>query len=197
MQIDFTSAALTYRRKFGGGKGQLIAKAIGLSRGLRPSIIDATAGLGKDSFILASLGCRVQMIERSPVIATMLEEALQKAAHVQDMAEVIARMSLTHGDAITLLATLPSPDVIYLDPMFPPRTKSALVKKEMRDLHALVGEDRDSAQLLTAALAKARYRVVVKRPRIAPTIEGIAPSYTMEGKSGRFDVYVLKGMEKP
>jgi 16S rRNA (guanine1516-N2)-methyltransferase len=66
--IDFASAANTYRRLHGGGNGQPLARAIGLKTyGLPLVVIDATAGLGQDSFVLASLGCHVTMIERLQV----------------------------------------------------------------------------------------------------------------------------------
>lgn len=196
--IDFLSAASTYRRKFGGGASQLIAKAVGVKPGFRPSIVDATAGLGRDSFVLANLGCNVQMIERSPVIAAALQEALEKAAHDADMKDIIARMQLVAGDAIAWLnaAKPPFPDVITLDPMFPHREKSALVKKEMRLFRDLVGGDEDAPLLLEAALAKATYRVVVKRPRIAPSLQGIPPSFKLEGASTRFDIYTLRGIPR-
>ena len=84
------------------------------------------------------------------------------------------------------------PDVIYLDPMFPVRSKSAQVKKEMRIFHQLVGADPDSDSLLDAALSQARYRVVVKRPRIAPALANTPPNYTLEGKSNRYDIYTLQ-----
>ncbi len=35
-------------------------------------------------------------------------------------------------------------------------------------------------------------RVVVKRPRKAPVISGPAPSYSLEGKSSRYDIYAKK-----
>jgi 16S rRNA (guanine1516-N2)-methyltransferase len=199
LTIDFSSTALTHRRKFGGGKNQLIAKAIGIRQGITPSIIDATAGLGKDAFVFASLGCKVQMIERSPLIAALLRDGLARALENADISDIAARMSLHEADAIDWLYALPAhnaPDVIYLDPMFPARDKSALVKKEMRIFKELLGTDPDSPSLLAAALKKATYRVIVKRPRKAPAIEGPSPSFTLEGKSGRFDIYALRSMDR-
>jgi 16S rRNA (guanine1516-N2)-methyltransferase len=80
--------------------------------------------------------------------------------------------------------------VIYLDPMFPPRQKSALVKKEMRVLHDLVGADTDAEQLFDAARATSIRRIVVKRPRIAPALSRVPASHNFCGKSNRFDVYL-------
>ena len=195
--IDFLSGYSTHRRLFGGGKSQLIAKAVGIRPGFRPHVVDATAGLGRDSFVLASLGCQVQMIERSPIVASLLEEALHKAANDAEIGPIIARMQLYKGDAIAWLQAHAEPvDVITVDPMFPHREKSALVKKEMRLFREMLGGDEDAPLLLQAALAKSRYRVVVKRPRKAPAIEGKAPSFTLEGQSTRFDIYVLSGVPK-
>lgn len=56
--------------------------------------------------------------------------------------------------------------------------------------HELVGSDLDADALLPAALNVAKRRVVVKRPRIAPRLDGPNPSYVLEGKSNRYDIYV-------
>lgn len=197
--VDFNSGEIAHRRKFGGGRGQLIAKAIGLKQGVTPYVIDCTAGLGKDSFVFATLGCIVRMIERSPLIATLLQDGLERSMLAPEIASITARMSLIHGNAIEWLSNLPEtnlPDVIYLDPMFPSREKSALVKKEMRLFKHIVGTDDDASALLSVALTKAKYRVVVKRPRIAPQLEGTPPTLSMEGKSSRFDIYALRAMTK-
>ncbi len=133
--VDLISGAVAHRRKFGGGKGQPIAKAAGFGKGKAPVIVDATAGLGRDAFVFASLGSEVWMIERSPVVAALLEDGLQRALADAETAPIAQRMHLLAGDAARLLTGLKDaerPDVIYLDPMFPPRQKSALVKKEMR-----------------------------------------------------------------
>lgn len=196
LQIDFGSASNTYRRLHGGGRGQPIARAIGIKTyGLPLTILDATAGLGQDAFVLACLGCNVTMIERSPIIAKLLEDALQRGAAVTDIQEIIARMHLIHADAITVLRdlstyNLQAPDVIYLDPMFPERTKSALVKKEMRALKQIIGDDPDAADLLHAACKVAKRRVVVKRPRNAEFLGGVKPHSSQIGAANRFDLYM-------
>lgn len=192
----FVGGKTEHRRKFGGGKGQLIAKAAGLKSGIVPSVLDATAGLGRDAFVLASLGCKVNMLEQSPVIAELLSHALA-AAQTSDVADIIARMSLETTDAVQWLNCQANQvaDVIYLDPMYPSREKSSLVKKEMRVFKELVGPGLNDSELLAAALGKAKYRVVVKRPRKGNTIEGVRPSYQLNGKSSRYDIYALKGMD--
>ncbi|MFL1484471.1 class I SAM-dependent methyltransferase [Marinobacter sp. LN3S78] len=198
VRAEFVSGKAGYRLAHGGGTGQLIAKAIGLKRTNDTlHILDATAGLGQDAFVLAGLGHQVTLLERSPVIHALLEDGLARAAANDSTAAVVSRMSLVLADSITWLkarAGGPVADVIYLDPMFPHRDKSALVKKEMQLFRPVVGDDPDAATLLEAALACARYRVVVKRSRRAPAIEGASPGLTLEGKSSRYDVYPLKAL---
>lgn len=195
VRVDFDSGAVAHRRKFGGGMGQQIVKACGVSSSFKPYIADLTAGLGRDSFVLATVGCKVQMVERSPIVHALLEDGLQRATFTDDpeLAGIIARMSLQAGQATDFLcSTSDKFDVIYLDPMFPHTDKSAQVKKEMLAFRSVVGADEDSAVLLEAALAVDPSRIVVKRPRKAPIIDGPKPSYSLEGKSGRFDIYAKR-----
>lgn len=191
--IDFASATNNYRRLHGGGNGQPIAKAIGIKKyGLPLSVIDATAGLGQDAFVLASLGCKVIMIERSPQVAELLTDALLRGSQTEEIKNIINNMQLITGNSVEILNNLPAseyPDIVYLDPMFPERTKSALVKKDIRALKDLVGEDLDADLLLTAALRVAKRRVVVKRPKIAPYLQGLSPKASHVGKANRFDIY--------
>ncbi|MCF7202087.1 class I SAM-dependent methyltransferase [Pseudomonas sp. JM10B5a] len=194
VRVDFLEGAAAHRRQFGGGSGQMIAKAVGVQPGVRPQVLDATAGLGRDAFVLATLGCPVTLIERQPIIAALLEDGLLRAAGDAEVAPIVARMRLLQGDAIALMGAWGEapPQVIYLDPMFPHRDKSALVKKEMRLFRPFVGDDLDAPALLAAALQLASHRVVVKRPRKAPVIEGARPAYSLEGKSSRYDIYPKK-----
>jgi 16S rRNA (guanine1516-N2)-methyltransferase len=196
VSASFLQGKTTHRLKFGGGKGQMIAKAVGLNKGVCPSVLDATAGLAQDAFVLASLGAQVTLLERSPVIAELIHMALEQAG-ASEISEIISRMNLLEVDACSWLAQQQGTvaDVIYLDPMYPQRDKSAMVKKEMRLFHSLVGETLDDAQLLAAALEKARYRVVVKRPRKGESISGRSPAHQLIGKSCRYDIYPLQRME--
>lgn len=195
--VDFVAGAVAHRRKFGGGRGQSIAKAVGLKAGAMPSVVDATAGLGRDAFVLASLGCRVTLIERSPVVAALLADGLARASQDPEIGGWVSeRMWLEQGPAVATLNGLTTrPDVVYLDPMFPHKQKSALVKKEMRVFQSLVGADLDADELLPAALAVATRRVVVKRPDYAGWLCERKPSMAIETKNNRFDVYVLSAME--
>lgn len=197
VRVDFVEGAVAHRRLFGGGTGQMIAKAVGVQPGVRPQVLDATAGLGRDAFVLASLGCSMTLIERQPLIAALLEDGLARARQSVEVAPIAAQMRLLQGNAIELLSawTDEAPQVIYLDPMFPHRDKTALVKKEMRLFRPLVGDDLDAPALLAAALSLASHRVVVKRPRKAPCIEGAKPSYVLEGKSSRYDIYAKKALK--
>ena len=195
IRVDFESGAVAHRRRFGGGKGQLIAKACGVSSSFHPYIADLTAGLGRDSFVLATLGCRVDMVERVSVVHALLQDGLHRAQFSSDpeLQEILTRLSLSNSQAVEYLQTTSNQyDVVYLDPMFPHSDKSAQVKKEMLAFRSLVGADQDSAELLEAALQHDPARVVVKRPRKAPIIDGPKPSYALEGKSGRFDVYARR-----
>ena len=202
VRAEFVSGKMGFRREHGGGTGQLVARAVGLHKTRTPlHILDATAGLGQDAFILAGLGCRLTLFERHPVIHALLQDGLARAALNADCAPVIARMQLNPGSSIDFLerADTAAPDgaladVIYLDPMFPHQEKTALVKKEMQVFRHLVGHDDDTTQLLGAALTAARYRVVVKRPRKAPAIDGPAPTTRVDGKSSRYDIYSLRAL---
>lgn len=171
LAVDFLKGPLAYRRLHGGGMRQLLARAVGVKGGVKPTVIDATAGLGRDAFILASLGCRVTMIERSGVIAALVADGLQRL----NAAGVDTALDLIVANAIDYLPKMSAPDVIYLDPMFPARTKSALVKKEMRIISHVVGKDLDATHLLEIALKTAKKRVVVKRPRLAKALGDIPP----------------------
>nr|WP_228729915.1 class I SAM-dependent methyltransferase [Shewanella avicenniae] len=197
ISVDFIEGAVAHRRKFGGGRGQAIAKAAGLKQGVNPTVLDGTAGLGRDAFVLASLGCTVSLVERHPVVAALLEDGLQRAYQNAEIGGWMQqRMQLLPSHHIELLAETmaDSVDVVYLDPMYPHREKSALVKKEMRVFQTLVGSDDDADALLAPALQIARKRVVVKRPDYAEDLAGQKPSTVIETKKNRFDVYVKAAM---
>lgn len=200
VRVDFVEGALAHRRLYGGGAGQQIAKAIGVKGQRCPQVLDATAGLGRDAFVLAALGCQVQMLERHPVVLALLQDGLQRAQQDPEVAPITARMQLLQAHAYDYMHTqaqqgAPAPQVIYLDPMFPHTEKSAEVKKDMKAFRTLVGADRDADALLAVALAWQPCRVVVKRPRKAPCLAGQPPSLSLEGKSGRFDVYALRSLD--
>ena len=192
--IDFLSGKMHYRTSKAGLRNELLARALGTKPQHHPVIVDATAGLGRDSFILATLGFHVIMLERSPILSILLQDALNRAKTDSKTEPIVKRLKLIQTNAIHWLKSLSDhqkPNIIYLDPMFPERQKSASVKKEMVILQDLLGKDSDSDILLQVALTCATDRVVVKRPRLAANIAGRAPSFSTEGKRNRFDVYLL------
>ncbi len=192
--VDFVEGAVEHRRKYGGGRGQAIAKAVGLKSGHVPKILDATAGFGRDAYVLASLGCQVLMLEREPVMAALLQDGLIRARYAGgEIAEILDRIEFKAVDAIQWLQQPPpdcAPDVVYLDPMFPHRQKQAKVKKEMYFLQQIIGEGVDGSELLHAAMKVAIKRVVVKRPKGAPTLDNREPTLVFATKKNRFDVYL-------
>lgn len=200
--VDFTAGKNAYRLQCGGGKSQLIAKAVGLRSSFRPHVLDVTAGLGQDGFVLATLGCKLTLLERVPVIYHLLRDGIERALGSEKVDGIAQRMSLIQqGSHEYLRALEDAVDVIYLDPMFPEREKTAKVNKAMTAFHALVGADKDAGLLLSLALNKARYRVVVKRSRKAPSFDQQfpfldlpSPGLVLAGKSSRYDVYPIKKM---
>lgn len=194
LYVDFLSKQMTYRRQHASLRKEAVARALGLKGNTQPYIIDATAGLGRDSFILASLGFTVTLLERSPITYALLEDGIQRAKQDAKLASIMQKLTLLPTDAMTWFTEHTQqnkPDIIYLDPMFPERDKSALVKKEMRIFHDVIGDDLDADRLLPAALSCATQRVVVKRPRLAPNLAGLTPSFSHTGSSSRFDIYLV------
>lgn len=176
-----------------------------------PIAIDATAGLGQDSFLLAAAGFTVYMFEQDPIIAALLEDALDRAQSDPALANIVERMHLFTEDSISALQRLGTslsrdeqmpqtsdsqpyltvkPDVIYLDPMFPERTKSAAVKKKFQLLHHLEHPCENEEELLGAAMNIQPRKIVVKRMAKGPFLAGKKPSYSIKGKSIRYDCYV-------
>jgi 16S rRNA (guanine1516-N2)-methyltransferase len=189
--FDLVGGAVGYRFRTGAFRKHALVRAVGLKGGENLTIVDATAGLGRDAFLLASVGARVTLLERSADVHAMLRESLAKAgASGPELAAVVARMTLIFGDARQLLAGLQA-DVVLVDPMHPLRRNTALVKKEMRLLKEVVGADPDAAELMQAALAATCKRVVLKWPLRAPPLEGLKkPSHTITSKTVRYDVFM-------
>jgi 16S rRNA (guanine1516-N2)-methyltransferase len=194
LAVDFLGGAFGYRLRAGVGRRQPLPRAAGFASGATPTVADATAGLGRDAFMLATLGAQVTLFERAPEVFALLSAALERVrAAGAPEAEIVARMTLVAGDARDHLSAL-QPDVVIVDPMHPPRKKSALVKKEMRLLRDIVGADADAADLLRAALSAARRRVVLKWPlRAAALPDAPNPTHRILGKTVRYDVFVTGG----
>lgn len=196
VSVDFGAAGMRHRR--GAGHNELLGKAVGIGRKAGLAVIDATGGLGRDSFVLADLGARVHLCERHPVIAALLQSGLDNAAASADqwLRSVAARMRFSAVDVRELCSDdINRADVIYLDPMFPQRDKAAAVKKEMVLFQFLLqDESPDADALLDWALQQSVARVVVKRPLKAEVLAGVPPSHNIRGKAVRYDTYVLSGL---
>jgi 16S rRNA (guanine1516-N2)-methyltransferase len=193
--VGFEDNALASRRR--AGHNELLGRAIGWRHSRAPRVLDATAGFGRDAFVLADLGCDLLLCERNPVMAFLLEAALCRCRENGGswLREVASRMSLRGTDARSLAdIELRDREVIYLDPMFSADRKSA-PGKEMQLLHLLTAEEtsqRDSpGELLEWALEQPVQRVVVKRPRRESPLAGVRPGHSLQGRSVRFDVYPL------
>lgn len=165
---------------------------MGLRGGKTPMIVDATAGLGRDSFLLASLGAQVTLIERSEKMHALLVQGMERAAREGgQFREIIGRMTLLKGDALDLIPELAG-EAILIDPMHPERKKSALVKQELRQVREIVGTDDDAADLVRLAIKHARKRVVLKWPAKAAPIEGVKKcTHQIIGKTTRYDVFMI------
>lgn len=193
--VDFVSGALAHRQQFGGGRGQPLAKAIGLKKGKNPSVLDVTAGLARDAYVLATLGCRMTLVEQSPILSLLIEDGILRGLDNEQSAAVLSNQFEVHNqNSIEFMINMDRdqcPDVVYLDPMYPHRKKSALVKKDMQILQRLLSKNDDVEALLEAALNCATKRVVVKRPIHADTIGSTSPSTSISSKKTRFDLYLI------
>ncbi len=220
--VDFLKGAMGYRRIHGGGYRQAIARAVGIkSRKQSITVLDATAGLGRDAFILAGLGCHLHLVERSTIIAALLKDGLERALHDSELYTIVKeRIKVSIGDAQSILAAIRShmdmylheeqhheeeenhllekntlneqPDVVYLDPMFPEENKRALTTIDLRIIRDIVGPDLDAESLFQMALKVAKKRVVVKRSIQAPTISKLKPNFSLIGKKNRYDIYIVQ-----
>ena len=188
--IDFTDGRTTYRVRRGEARSHPLIKATGILKNLDLSVVDATAGLGRDAFMIASLGVEITLVERSEQVHELLYSALTAARKTSnELASIVDRMHLLRGDARTFLPELRA-DVVIVDPMHPERTSSALVKQEMRTLRDIVGSDEDSAELIDIALKSAQKRVVLKWPLRASAPANLRkPTFTLSGKTVRYDVF--------
>ncbi len=191
LSFDFTQGEVGFRAARVSKSNEVVARALGFKPYYRPSVLDATAGMGRDAFIMALLGCNVTMQERNLAIYILLENALTRLNCLQEFSEISQRLSVFNKNSVNGNNWQDAADVIYLDPMFPARKKSALVKKEMRLFKLLAGEDEDADRLLENALQSGVKRVVVKRPKGAPALMNKSPTHEIVAKKFRYDVYLL------
>jgi 16S rRNA (guanine1516-N2)-methyltransferase len=203
VRVDFGSPEMRHRRR--GGANELLGRAVGVGKKSGLRVVDATAGLGRDAFVLADLGCKVSLWERDTIVGELLLSGLEAAGESEDpwLRDVAARMELGLQDVRESGGSPLAWDVIYLDPMFPARQKQAAVKKEMALFQWLLQDthpDNDVEDLLQWALDQDVARVVVKRParseQVAVQAARIKPSHAISGKAVRYDVYVLRGLSE-
>lgn len=188
---DFTEMS---RRVLGGHlQHEMLAKAAKTKCAHEhPVAIDATAGMGEDSFILAACGYEVTMLEKDPVIAALLADALRRAEGDAEIGGIISRMHLIEGDSIAYLGSLDCPpELVYLDPMFPERKKSGLIGKKLQLIQKLERPCDDERGLLDAALSAHPAKIVIKRPLKCAFLAGKTPGYSLKGKAIRYDCIVL------
>ncbi|MGI6204546.1 MAG: class I SAM-dependent methyltransferase [Anaerovoracaceae bacterium] len=162
------------------------------------TVVDATAGLGEDSLLLAAAGYNVVMYENDPVIAALLRSALGRARDTAELRGAAARMELREEDSVEALAREggPEPDIVYLDPMFPERKKSGAIKKKFQLLQQLERPCGNGEELLGAAVAAGPSKIVIKRPLGGEPLTGRRPDYSVRGKTVRFDCIVVNNVQK-
>lgn len=194
-EIDLFKDKLLWRLAHSGKNSEAVCRAV-IGKLNKPLVFDATAGLGRESLILQSSGCDVYMFERNPVIWLLLNSAIYKASNNEDVLSKLKNglPKLTKLGSIKEQleqgVDLPTPQVIYYDPMFPSRSKTALVKKDMRVFHELIGADLDTSEYANYLLTIANHHVVVKRPSNEPPLElNVRRSSFVDGKACRFDCY--------
>ena len=191
LKCSFIEGPILHRLKYGRGRGQNLAKAVGMKFNKNRNIIDATAGLGYDSFILASIGAKVTLIERSQKMYELLQNGIDEGMSFGgEIEKIINRMELVFGDSKDILPKL-TPEVIMIDTMYKDRKKTALVKNNMRLVREIVGPDSDYIELIKVALNCAKNRVVLKQPRYAEPIKEIRKcSHQILGKTIRYDIFM-------
>ena len=187
LKADFTE--MLPRLKQSNLEKEMLVKAARVKGAAEPLVLDATAGFGEDSLLLAAAGFRVLMFEKDPIIAALLSDALERAKAVPELREIAGRMELRCEDSISGMEGIDA-DVIYLDPMFPERKKSAAVKKKFQLIHDLEKPCENEEELLRAAINAHPKKIVIKRPAKGAYLAGVKPSHSYEGKAVRYDCLV-------
>lgn len=189
LRADYTT--LMSRIRSHAVQKELLVRAAKVKGVKDPVAVDATAGLGEDSLLLAAAGFEVTLFERDKTIAALLIDAVARARETPELAQTASRMHVIEGDSVDGLRHLGfCPHVVFLDPMFPQRAKSSAVKKKLQMIQQLEQPCNNEAELLDAALATRPRKVVIKRPIKGPHLAGARPSYSLAGKAVRYDVIV-------
>ncbi|QIW10756.1 class I SAM-dependent methyltransferase [Francisella sp. LA112445] len=191
--IDFNSNEIANRIDPKSKKCSVVQAVEGRSKE-KLKVLDTTAGLGRDTFTLAARGHLVTSIEKDIYIYLLLCDALHRACKTQSISHIAQNITLLNLDSNQyILTTEKVYDCIYVDPMFPPRRKSAKVKQGMQVLHEVAFNDEShNTQLLKNILeTKKTKKVIVKRPINADFLYNRKPSSQLKGKTNRFDIYSL------
>jgi 16S rRNA (guanine1516-N2)-methyltransferase len=188
LRVNFSHPEFLTRLRGSGKKSELVARAVKAGAGVR--VLDCTAGLARDAFVLAHLGCEVALVERSSVVSTLLLDGLRRARQVPELASAANRIKLTNADSLALMAqTGLEYDVIYIDPMFPEKQGAAAVRGPMQHLQRFLGPDEDAKALLSVALQSGCSRVVLKRPPHGDWLSPITPTHVFKNKNSRYEVF--------
>ena len=188
LRVNFSQPEFLTRLRQAGKKSELVARAVKAGAGVR--VLDCTAGLARDAFVLASLGCEVTLVERSRVVSTLLLDGLKRARQVPELSSAANRIKLTNADSLALMAqTDLECDVIYIDPMFPEKQGAAAVRGPMQHLQRFLGTDEDAMALLSGALQSGCSRVVLKRPPQSDWLSPIQPTHVFKNKNSRYEVF--------
>lgn len=197
IKVDFLAGKNNHRRIYSTSYRSDIARAFAISSKNKPKILDCTAGFGSDAFSLASLGCEVKLIERNPLVYALLYDGIQRmkmATRSDKHFKKCIDISCEYNDSICYLNESSDNqnffDAIYLDPMFPPKSKNAKAKKEMQAIQNIIVFEGDYDKLLSAALESKAKRVVVKRPVKGSFLSDISPSFSIKARTIRYDVFI-------
>ena len=155
-----------------------------------PTAVDATAGMGEDSLLLAACGYEVTLYEQNPVIAALLQDALHRAKSHPVLRPIVERMHPVEGDSTLWMPKMSdAPTLVYLDPMFPARQKSGLIHKKLQLIQKLEQPCAEESALLEAALAAHAQKILIKRPLKGAPLAGKTPHYSVKGKAIRYDCF--------
>lgn len=199
LRVDFASSKQLWRFSKLNKAQEPLLRALKWKNGECQTVWDLTAGLGRDGGLLAYSGFDVTFFERNPTLQILLSESIYALqTEMPDMAERIRLNSMNSIEYMKQALSDISINVpmnCYMDPMYPHRKKSALVKLDLRMVRNLVGDDPDSSELLSSALEllhsnRGMKRVVVKRPAKSEYLGDFKPSYSVEAPNTRLDVYI-------
>jgi 16S rRNA (guanine1516-N2)-methyltransferase len=189
LTVDFSRPALASRRRKVSIRAELLIKAINQGPGAR--VLDMTAGLGTDAFILAAYGHQVVMLERSKTVYLLTQNGLDRAAENPSLKPIVERMLLYHWDSTIPFAAAKGFDAAIVDPMFEAKKKNALSKGEMQMLQSFIGKGAELTPFLSAASQLGIKRSIVKRPRSDRLVHhDPRPVYQLEGRRSRLDVFL-------